>query len=83
MLCWYQIIMADENTKYIHLNEKSSSYQELEKKVKIYEKNNYVSLYKRSSRTIIGAIKQSSLAVDKIKEETKHRLKYYSIFIGR
>ena len=32
MLCWYQIIMADENTKYIHLNEKFSSYEDLEKK---------------------------------------------------
>ena len=57
--------------------ESFTSYKQLEEKVKIYERSNFVQLGHRDSRTLEAARKRVPIRVDGANNE----LKYYSIHL--
>ena len=69
--------MAHEIT--FSLNEKFSSYSELQTKVDNYCRTKYIQLWKRDSRTINSAIKKKNLSAERVSVDDIIRLKYYSI----
>ena len=68
--------MASAATGFV-VGESFTSYKQLEEKVKIYEKSNFVQLGHRDSRTLEAARKR----VPKRVEGANNELKYYSIHL--
>lgn len=68
--------MASAATEFV-VGESFTSYEQLEEKVKIYERSNFVQLGHRDSRTLEAARKRVPIRVDGANKE----LKYYSIHL--
>lgn len=68
--------MASAATKFF-VGESFTSYKQLEEKVEVYEKSNFVQLGHRDSRILEGAKKRVPMRVDGANKE----LKYYSIHL--
>ena len=68
--------MASAATQFV-VGESFTTYKQLEEKVKIYERSNFVQLGHRDSRTLEAARKRVPIRVDGANNE----LKYYSIHL--
>ena len=68
--------MASAATQFV-VGESFTTYKQLEEKVKIYERSNFVQLGHRDSRTLEAARKRVPIRADGANNE----LKYYSIHL--